>query len=79
MTDTRPTLRFVRVHLGKSRMDVVVDDPVTKAPRLVKYRWKTKVQTNVPPADWHSTVLGEVMYQRSEELRRERGLLVPGR
>lgn len=79
MTDMRPTLRLVRVYLGESRMDVVVDDPVTKAPRLVKYRWKTKVPTNVPPENWHSSVLGEVTYQRGEELRREQGRLVPRR
>lgn len=77
MADTTPTLRLVRVHLGKSQMDVVVDDPVTKAPRLVKCRWKTMVPTNVPPADWYSVILGEVTYQRSQELKRERGMLIP--
>lgn len=79
MTDMRPTLRLVRVLLGENRMDVIVDDPHAKAPRLVKYLWKTQVPTNVPPKNWHEAVLGEVVYQRGEELRRERGMFIPRR
>lgn len=53
-------MRIVRavLHLGKSRMDVVVDlgDELVK----VGYQWVSKEQTDVPPARWPLLIQKEI-------------------
>jgi len=78
MSDNSLRLRFVRLYLGKAKMDVCVYDPVLGDVRLVKYVWKAKEVTDEPPENWWSTVVGEVKYQRGVELRKKKGTFVVG-
>jgi len=78
MDDTTPKLRFVRLYLGKSKMDVALDDPLSEKPRLVKYNWKALEAKDVPPDIWHEAVLREVQHQRGLEHRRRTGRALPG-
>jgi hypothetical protein len=78
MSDTTPKLQFVRLHLGKQRMDVIVYDPVIDARRLIRYEWSTKEPSDLPPEGWHEGVLGEVQYQRSQEHKKRSGRFIPG-
>jgi len=76
--DKTPKLQFVRVYLGEQRMDVGLHDPTLDDPRrLVRYEWHEKDATDTPPEDWYATVLGEVQYQRGQELKAATGRLVP--
>lgn len=77
MDDTTPKLLFVRLYLGESRMDVGLHDPLSDTRRLVQYQWQTKDATDVPPAVWHEAVLGEVRYQRAQELKKRTGRYIP--
>lgn len=71
-------LEFVRVYLGEQRMDVGLSDPTLEDPRrLVKYEWHDKEATDAPPDGWHESVLGEVKYQRTQELKAREGRLIP--
>ena len=70
-------LLFVRIYKGKQRMDVAVYDPVLDDRRLIKYRWFNKVTTDIPPIGWYEAVVGEVEYQRSQELNKKLGRYVP--
>jgi len=70
-------LLFVRLYLGKQRMEVGLFDPVLGGRRLIKYRWFDKVTTGVPPENWYKAILGEVEYQRTQELNKAKGRFVP--
>jgi len=78
MTDTAPKLQFVRLYLGEHRMDVALHDPTIPGPRLIHYKWHEKDGSDAPPEGWHKAVLGEVQFQRSQELKARTGRLIPG-
>jgi len=78
MTGTTLKLRFARIHLGKQWMEVCLDDSLREKPRLVKYRWDTKIKTDVPPKTWYTSVLSEVKYQRGMDHKRRTGRALPG-
>ena len=69
-------LRLVRIYLGEQRMDVAMDDKRTDSQRLVQYSWSG--DDDVPPENWWESVRGEVQYQRSQDLKRASGRLLPG-
>jgi len=77
MDDSAPKLQFVRLHLGEHRMDVVLHDPVLGDRRLIRYEWHAKEATDVPPDGWYNTVLGEVRFQRGQELQKRTGRFIP--
>ena len=61
-------VEFVNLHLGQRRMTVVVSDealPPGKT-RRVLYGWEVKksLSDDVPPEDWHRTVMMEVSERR---------------
>jgi hypothetical protein len=67
-------LRLVRVYLGEHRLDVGMEDLRTGEPRVVQYRWAAKDATDVPPLGWFEAVVGEVEFQRADELNPRPGL-----
>lgn len=71
-------LLFVRIHLGKQKMDVGVEDRSQDKGRIVEYEWKTKEPSDVPPEKWYDTVVGEIAYQRAEDLKKASGRYIPG-
>ena len=75
--DTTPKLLFVRLYLGKHRMDVGLFDPILGDFRVVKYRWRARNASDTPPKTWHRAVIGEVKYQRTQEFKKQTGRLVP--
>lgn len=75
MTDARLKLHFVRLYLGEHRMDVALHD--SDQPRIVKYSWLSAGLSDVPPADWYTAVVGEVQFQRAQELKARTGRLIP--
>lgn len=70
-------LQFVRVHLGKQLLDVCVDDLQSGRQRVVQFRWRAKDAGDVPPGHWYGAVEKEVAYQRSQDLKRSKGRLIP--
>lgn len=78
MAAAAPKLEFVRVYLGEQRMDVRVHDPSINDSRVVVVNWQAGESTDVPPEVWYETVLGEIDFQRSRELKRAEGRLLPG-
>jgi hypothetical protein len=61
MSEPTIKLRFVRVHLGKNQLDVVVDDLVAKRPRFIKYKWGSRQKGDVPVGDWYDVVEREAL------------------
>lgn len=58
-------------------MDVAVSDPILNDVRLIKYIWHEKGASSTPPKTWYSAVIGEVQFQRGQELARKHGRLIP--
>ena len=54
---------------------VVVDDGGVR--RQIHYSWREKNPTGVPHPSWLLAIQGECEYQRSQELAREKGRLLP--
>lgn len=77
MDDAGVRLRLVRLFLGEQRMEVVVDDLVSGIRRRVDYQWCTKTRTDTPPLKWHAAILGEVKYQRGQDLKKKSGRALP--
>lgn len=77
MDDTTPKLRFVRIYVDEQRMDALLFDPILGDTRLIVYTWHEKNKGNVPPKTWHKSVIGEVQYQRGQELAKKQGRLLP--
>lgn len=75
MSDARLKLQFVRLYLGEHRMDVALLD--SDQPRIVKYTWRSADSSDAPPADWYKAVVGEVQFQRAQELKARTGRLIP--
>lgn len=65
-------LIFVVLHLGKSFLEVVLQNGAGKR-RRIRVQWIGKVQTDVPPANWFETAEGEFEYQDSEDAARAQG------
>lgn len=70
-------LQFVRAYPEEQRMDVALHDEHTGSDRVVAYTWALKNAEPVPPEGWWSSVVGEVNFQRSQELKRATGRDVP--
>jgi len=75
--DTTPKLQLVRLYLGEQRMDVGFFDPTIPGPRLIKYEWQEKHHSDFPPEGWYEAVVGEVQFQRAQELKARAGRLIP--
>lgn len=57
----------VKVHLGRSAMDVFVE--VAPGDRvLVPVTWQRKERSDVPPENWYAVVRGEVELLRTRRL-----------
>lgn len=67
-------IAFVVLHFGRQGMEVVVEEPGPSGPalgprrRLVTITWHQKEATDVPPADWHAMVKGELDFQDSNPM-----------
>jgi len=53
----------VVLHLGKSKLEAVVDDG-TQVRRRINLSWISRKRGDAPPEDWLSQVEGEVRYQQ---------------
>ena len=69
---------FVRLYKGGSRLDAVVEDSRFDKRRLIEYRWNSKLKSDTPPANWYKAVMGEVEFQRSQDLKAATGRVLPG-
>jgi hypothetical protein len=52
------------LHLGKSKMEVVLDDDTGTRRRINVHWMRKKGPVDAPPEDWLSSVEGEVKYQQ---------------
>lgn len=66
----------VSLHLGQSKMDVIVIDDQNHR-RSIQFSWLAKEKTDVPPSHWVESVKGEIEYQRSEEVAEAAGRKLP--
>jgi phenylpyruvate tautomerase PptA (4-oxalocrotonate tautomerase family) len=64
------------LHLGKAKMEVVVQD-VDGHRRRIDFQWSAKEVSDVPPDHWLSAVQGEIEFQRSEDLAEASGRKLP--
>jgi len=71
-------LLFVRFHFGKCRMEVAVHDLVSNRRRLIDLTWQAQGTMRAPPENWYESVVGEVRYQRTQELKQARGRFISG-
>ena len=67
MSDHVVTLLFVRLWLGQKKMDVAFEFKGEK--RMVKFRWRAKGDSNVPPDHWYETAVRELYHAEGERLR----------
>lgn len=70
-------LQFVRIYLGKQKMDVMFSDSKLGDNRLIQYMWRTRTPGDVPPKNWYKAVFGEVVYQRRMEFKKCTGRALP--
>lgn len=64
------------LHLGQSRMEVIVEDRLGKR-RRIAYSWLSKEKTNSPPVFWSDIVEQEVEYQIQKESEIAEGKHIP--
>ena len=57
---TTMEIRRVVLFLGESQMDVLVKEPSRRRLMKIRYDWKVRGQSDIPPANWVSTVEAEV-------------------
>jgi hypothetical protein len=70
-------VRSVRWFVGRQKAEVVVDDETSGVRRIIDYEWKSKDPSPIPET-WYESIKGEVEFQRSEELKKAKGLSLPG-
>lgn len=70
-------LLFVRIYPQEQRMEVGFYDTILEGKRLVQYVWHTKDATPLPPVKWYKSVVGEVQFQRGQELQKKSGRFIP--
>jgi len=63
--DIKMKLAFAVLYLGRSGMEVLVDDASGKR-RHCQLTWSKKTPTDVPPIDWPAQVVSELNYQDSD-------------
>jgi hypothetical protein len=69
-------LLFAVLHLGKSKLEVTVQDGEGHR-RRIEFTWLEKEQSDVVPSHWPSSIDGEVEYQRAEEHAEAAGRKLP--
>lgn len=58
-------LLFVVLHLGKSKLEVTVEDDGGHR-RRVGFVWHAKEQSDIAPAHWPESIVGELAFQDAE-------------
>jgi hypothetical protein len=61
------SLRFIRIWLGKQRLDAVFDAAGKR--RMVRYVWKAKQRADAPQSNWYEVVTKELEFTDSQNLR----------
>jgi hypothetical protein len=67
VAEFRVNLRFIRIWLGKQRLDAVFSDAEKR--RMVRYVWKSKVRSDAPQPNWYEVVTKELEFTDSQNLR----------
>jgi hypothetical protein len=71
-------LRCVVLHLGKNKLEAVVEDDLAKKRRRIAVTWRSCLPTDAPPTNWMAMVQQECDYARTQEQMKREGKVLPG-